>query len=72
MNHPPLSEGSDLELMGPRFRSAQLSYSHKLSLVNIFFMVINHQTFQVPKMEESSPSFSCMDTAYVREIPPPK
>ena len=31
-----------------------------------------HQTFHVPKMEESSPCFSCMDKAYVREFPTPK
>ena len=32
----------------------------------------NHQTFQVPKMEESSPNISCMDTAYVRGNPTPR
>ena len=30
-----------------------------------------HQTFQVPKMEVLT-YISCMDTAYVRETPPPK
>ncbi len=30
-----------------------------------------HQTFQVPKMEVLT-YISCMDTAYVRENPPPK
>ena len=30
------------------------------------------KNFQVPKMEESSPYVSCMDTAYLRESPPPK
>ena len=46
--------------------------------------VKNHQTFQVPKIEESSPIsgqiiatshdpyISCMDAVYVRESPPPK
>ena len=30
----------------------------------------NHQTCQVPKMEESSPAIlSCMDTACVKEFP---
>ena len=33
----------------------------------------DHQTFQVPKMEVSSPSFSCMDTAYgYGSLPTPK
>ena len=30
----------------------------------------HHQTFQVPKLEVLT-SISCMDTAYVREHPPP-
>ncbi len=30
-----------------------------------------HQTFQVPKLEVLT-YISCMDTAYVRENPPPK
>ena len=31
-----------------------------------------HQEIQVPKMEESSPKVSCMDTAYVREFSHPQ
>ena len=33
--------------------------------------LFHHQTFEVPKIEVLT-CISCMDTAYVRENPPPK
>ena len=36
------------------------------------FVCLDHQTFQVPKMEVRNTYISCMDTAYVREVSPPR
>ena len=44
---------------------------HRRQSIWLAIAAIDQQTFQVPKTEVLT-YISCMDTAYVRETPPPK